>query len=64
MLHNEAAVDFIAEMKHETEYAYLFFDGLNKIWIAKSQIITMTRLKGRDWEISVPYWVAEEKGII
>jgi hypothetical protein len=64
MIHNDAGVDFIAEMKHETEYAYLFFDGLNKIWIAKSQILNMTRIKGRDWEISIPRWLAEEKEII
>ena len=33
-----AEIDFIGELIHETDAAYLVFDGDEKIWIPKSQV--------------------------
>jgi hypothetical protein len=57
-------VDFCGELKHETDAAYLVFDGANNVWIPKSQIQDCHQIKGSDWEFVIPEWLAKEKGII
>ncbi len=62
-------VDFIAEMIHFTDQAYLLYDGVNKIWIPKSQILNYDELpdkleKGVDYEFIIPEWLAIEKEVI
>lgn len=56
-------VEFYAELLHTTDDAYLFFDGDNKIWIAKSKA-KLEHIKDKDYLIEVPYWLALEEGII
>jgi hypothetical protein len=57
-------VEFYAEIRRETEKAFCFFDGANEIWIPKSQVIRLDRLKGGDCEVCIPEWLAKEKGIV
>jgi len=51
--------DFAAELKHETENAFLVNDGDNDYWLPKG----MTENNG-DGTWTIPYWMAYEKGII
>jgi hypothetical protein len=57
-------VEFCGEITYESEYAYLVFDGMNKVWLPKSQVIEKRKIKGRDYEFTIPQWLAELKGII
>ncbi len=51
--------DFAAEKRHETDDAFLVFDGSQEIWLPKS----MTEENG-DGTFTIPAWMAEEKGIV
>lgn len=57
-------VEFYGELKVETERGVLVFDGANKIWLPKSQILEMRKIKDSDYEFEIPYWLAKEKEII
>ena len=59
-------VEFCGEIKHETDAAYLVFDGQNEIWLPKSQIKEKRQLdqKNNDFEFKIPEWLAIEKGIV
>jgi len=59
-------VEFCGELRHETKAAYLVYDGENEVWIAKSQVQEARQIDrhGKDWEFTIPEWLAEEKGII
>lgn len=59
-------VEFCGELKHETDGAYLVSDGINDIWLPKSQVKEFRQLnrKGIDYEFVIPEWLAMEKGII
>lgn len=52
------------ELRDETEKAWLVFDGVNKLWLPKSQVVQMRHISGSDYEIWLPYWLAKKKGII
>jgi hypothetical protein len=51
--------DFAAELKHETENAFLVTDGDKDYWLPKS----MTEDNG-DGTWTIPEWIAIEKGIV
>lgn len=61
-------IEISGEVHHETDNAYLFTDGsvdqtgiaLNKFWLPKSQCDWDARAR----EMSLPEWLAEEKGLI
>jgi hypothetical protein len=57
-------VEFCGTLKHETDRAYLVYDGANEVWIPKSQVQDSHQIKGDDWEFVIPEWLAIEKGII
>lgn len=59
-------VEFCGELKHETEHAYLIYDGSHEVWIPKSQVQEIRKLdrQGVDYEVIIPEWLAIEKGII
>jgi len=59
-------IEFCGEVKHETDAAYLVYDGANEVWIPKSQVQECRRLsaKSDDYEFIIPEWLAIEKGII
>lgn len=52
--------DISGEIRHETERAYLFFDGSKQVWVPKSQC---------EWDpdsktMTMPVWLATEKELI
>lgn len=51
--------DFSGQLKHETDSAFLVFDGFRSVWLPKSQ----TENNG-DGTFTVPQWLAEEKGLV
>lgn len=60
-------IEFCGEVRHETEKAYLVFDGEHETWIPKSmirseRIVASSRSDDRVFEI--PEWLAREKGIV
>lgn len=58
-------IDFCGEIRHETDMAYLVFDGVDEVWIPKSQCRSVRRIgQGSDYEFVIPEWLAKEKGII
>jgi hypothetical protein len=57
-------VEFTAELKHETDNAYLVNNGDEDIWIPKSQCEKFEKISGDHYEIIIPEWLAEAKGII
>lgn len=61
-------VEIACEVRRETLLAYLIFDGVREVWIAKSQITDQCEEKGlfgtKITSIFVPEWLANEKGLI
>lgn len=60
-------VEFCGELRHETDNAYLVYDGADEVWIPKSQCREAKKVGGKrscDWEFIIPEWLAIEKGII
>jgi len=59
-------IEFCGELKHETKFAYLVFDGASETWIPKSQVKSMRQIgsRGDDYEFEIPEWLARSKGII
>ena len=55
-------VEFYAEIRRETDMAVLAFDGINEIWLPRSQI-EIKPVKHPDVEITLPEWLAKDKGI-
>jgi hypothetical protein len=52
-------VDIAGELRHETERAYLVFDGSKEVWLPKSQVEN-----NGDGTFAMPEWLAFEKGLI
>lgn len=57
-------VEFLCEIKHETELALLVSDGENEYWIPTSQIEEREHLGGGNTNIYIKEWLAIEKGIV
>lgn len=53
-------VDISGDILHETEKAYLFFDGGRQVWLAKSQCQWDEDAK----EMTLPEWLAIEKELV
>ena len=53
-------VDIAAELRHETEKAWLFYDGAREVWLPKSQC----EYDPDDGTVALPEWLAMEKGLI
>lgn len=51
-------IEVSCEIRHETEKAYLIFDGTKEVWLPKSQV------EVEDGEVTMPEWLAMEKGLI
>lgn len=59
-----AEVEIAVEIRHETDLAYLIFDGQQEVWIPKSQVSDYCEDKGKIISIFIPEWLAEDKGLI
>lgn len=66
-------VDITAELKHETDKAYLIDDGSGKeVWVPKSHVersnqpvrIAEKGQSNHTFEFTMPEWLATEKGLI
>lgn len=55
-------VDIAVMLKHETKSAYLVNDGTQDVWLPKSQC-EFAQL-GNDGVVTLPLWLAKEKGLI
>lgn len=53
-------VDIAADLRHETERAFLIFDGTKEVWLPKS----MVEHDPRDGTFAMPEWLAMDKGLI
>lgn len=54
-----ALYDFAAELRHETDKAYLLFDGFKEFWVPKAH-----SENNGDGTFTIPQWLAEEKEIV
>ncbi len=52
-------IDIAAEKRHETEKAFLLFDGDKEVWLPKSQVE-----ENGDGTYAMPEWLAHDKGLI
>lgn len=61
-------IRFYGEVKIQTTNAFLIHDGINDVWLPKSQVKSMRRIPGHDqindYEFRIPYWLAKRKHII
>jgi len=58
-------IKITADLKHETERAYLIDDGSTREWVAKSLVGDEPELvKGSTFVFEMPEWLAHEKGFI
>ena len=57
-------IDLTLEKRHETEKAIQFSDGDRIVWLAKSQIECEPAGGGKLCIVTLPEWLAEEKGLI
>lgn len=53
-------IDIAGELRHETERAYLIFDGTREVWVPKALVEYDTR----DKVFTMPEWLAEREGLI
>jgi hypothetical protein len=51
--------DLAAEIKAETEKAWLLFDGAKEAWVPKSQVEN-----NKDGTFTMPEWLAVDKGFV
>ena len=57
---NHSIIEIAGELRHETEKAYLLFDGSKEVWLAKALC---------DWDadsktMQMAEWLAFERGLI
>lgn len=52
--------DIAGEVRGETELAYKFYDGKTTVWLAKS----LVEWDSSDKTMTMPEWVAKDKGLI
>ena len=55
-------VDITCIVRHETDKAWLIHDGMQEVWIPKSQ--SELHEDENDTIITMPEWLAREKGLI
>ncbi len=52
-------IEIAADLRRETEKAFLLYDGSKEAWVPKAQVEN-----NGDGTISMPEWLAMEKGFI
>ena len=57
---NHSLTDVAGEVRAETEKAYQFYDGSVTVWLPKSQC----EWDARDKTMTLPEWLAVEKGLV
>jgi hypothetical protein len=59
MSENTQLIDIAAEIRHETDKAYLLFDGTREKWVPKALVEN-----NGDNTFTMPVWLAEDRGFI
>lgn len=62
--YSKAPVDVAVTLEHETPMAYLVNEGHKSVWIPKSQTVLHYNGKGVVDMVTVPEWLAYDKGLI
>ncbi len=57
-------IEIACEIKHETDAAYLIFDGKTEVWVPKSKISDYGMKGARITSIFIPEWMADQKGLL
>jgi len=57
---NHDIIEIAGELRHETDKAYLLFDGDKEVWIAKS----LGEWDAHSKTMQMPEWLAHSKGLI
>lgn len=52
-------IKIAADLRHETDKAFLLFDGSKEAWVPKAQVENNS-----DGTFSMPEWLAMDKGFI
>jgi hypothetical protein len=52
-------IDIACELRHETERAYLVFDGTWEVWLPKSMVA-----RNEDGTFTMPEWLAKKNKLI
>lgn len=52
-------IEIAADLRHETEKAFLLYDGSKEIWVPKAQVEN-----NNDGTFSMPEWLAMDKEFI
>jgi len=62
---NKNYYEFTGIIKHQTDRAILFYDGVKEVWIPKSQIEEEDDYEiGEEATITIPEWLAIDKELI
>ena len=59
MKRNHDIIEIAADLRHETEKAFLLHDGSKEAWVPKTQVEN-----NNDGTFSMPEWLAMDKGFI
>jgi len=57
-------IEFYGDLKRETDLAYCFYDGIDYVWLPKSQIIEIEQVTTATYRVLIPEWLAKAKEII
>jgi hypothetical protein len=57
-------IDVIVIVKHTTERAVLVTDGTRQAWLPLSQVEVAANEDGRTHTLTLPEWLAHERGLI
>ena len=57
-------IDITVTKRHETASAVQIHDGDKLVWLPKSQIEIEATGDGRTFIVTMPQWLAEEKGLV
>ena len=63
-MHEDDSVELDVTVRYETPKAYLIYDGKVEVWVSKSQIEDSVIKGGKIVQITVPEWLAKDKGLI
>jgi len=56
--------DIAVQVKHETDKAYLVSDGVKDVWLPKSQVELDDSQGDEAAIVTMPEWLAKDKGLI
>jgi hypothetical protein len=57
---NHDIIEIAGELRHETDKAYLLFDGDKEVWISKS----LGEWDSQSKTMQMPEWLALQRGLI